>query len=104
MVLKKFFYVLFYRTRKFFDCKRGHINRNVQGSRFGLKSSKRELPLRDESDARTHRTPNSEGLREAALGAKVMRNAGSISRKLSEVRTRPRVTLQRLAEELSARG
>src|SRR6476620_5061485 len=56
MVLKKFLYVLFYRTRKFFDCKRGHINRNVQGSRFGLKSSKRELPLRDESDARTHRT------------------------------------------------
>src|SRR5262245_25112485 len=57
MVLEKFLYVLFYRTRKFFDCKRGHINRNVRGSHFGLKSSKKVLPLRDESDARTHRTP-----------------------------------------------
>ena len=41
MVLKKFFYVLFYRTRKFFDCKRGHILGNVRRPNSGLEASKK---------------------------------------------------------------
>jgi hypothetical protein len=75
MVVEKFLYVLLYHCGKFFNRERGHILGNVQGSHFGLKTSKRVLPLRDESDARTHSIPKT-------LGAKVMGNADSISRKL----------------------
>jgi len=77
MILEKFFYVLLYHCRKFFNRKRGHILGNVRRPNFGLKNSKRVLRLHGESDARTHRTPK-------ALRAKVMGNADSISRKLSE--------------------
>src|SRR5207249_10345688 len=40
MVLKIVFYVFFYHCGKLFNCERGHINRNVGGSHFGLRNSK----------------------------------------------------------------
>src|SRR5438552_7590196 len=40
MVLKIVFYVFFYHCGKLFNCERGHINRNVSGSHFGLRNSK----------------------------------------------------------------
>jgi hypothetical protein len=41
MILEKFLYVLLYHSRKFFNRKRGHINRNVRRSHFGLEESKK---------------------------------------------------------------
>ena len=43
MVLEVVLYVLLYYSGKFFNCKRGHINRNVYGSHFGLGNAKKNL-------------------------------------------------------------
>jgi hypothetical protein len=96
MIPEKFLYVVLYRYGKFFNCKRGHILGNVQGSHFGFKTPKN---------------------RSAHVQTKAMRGRIALQSTSCEihaglfhfaqvlgVRTRLRGALEQLAEELSARG